>query len=180
MGEKNNQWHPGFVAAMQMEFADNREDLEFIQEHNLSKKPLQIDLLVIKNSKNIVIRNGIGKLFRRYNIIEYKSPDDEMGIDVFYKVNAYACLYKSSADKENLYHVDDITITLFPRATSQMTACWHLATAARVKCPLIVAGYLTCPICHLLYHNVYKIQQNIFLMGGQERTNSYGKIIMLP
>ncbi|MCM1499385.1 MAG: 3-isopropylmalate dehydrogenase [Clostridium sp.] len=112
MGEKYNQWHPGFVAALQMELRENREDLQFEEEHNLSKKPLQVDLLVIKNDKNTVIRNGIGKLFRRYNIIEYKSPDDAMGIDVFYKVNAYACLYKSDTDTENLYPVDDITITL--------------------------------------------------------------------
>ena len=112
MENKNNQWHPGFVAALQMELWENREDLEFTEEHNLSKKPLQIDLLVIKNNKNTVIRNGIGKIFRRYNIIEYKSPDDEMGVDVFYKVNAYACLYKSGGDRENMYHVDDITITL--------------------------------------------------------------------
>lgn len=125
MGDKNNQWHPGFVAAMQMELADNREDLEFTEEHNLSSKPLQIDLLVIKNNKNTVISNAIGKLFQRYNIIEYKSPDDEMGIDVFYKVNAYACLYKSSADKENLYSVEDITITLL-RHNYPRTLMGHL------------------------------------------------------
>ncbi len=125
MEDKNNQWHPGFVAALQMELKENREDLEFSEEHNLSRKPLQIDLLVIKNNKNTIIHNGIGKIFQRYNIIEYKSPDDEMGIDVFYKVNAYACLYKCNADKENMYHVDDITITLL-RHSYPRTLMKHL------------------------------------------------------
>lgn len=112
MGEqKKTQWHPGFTAAIRMELRDNRDDLEFKEEHNLSKKPLQIDLLIIKNDKNVAIQNKIGKIFKRYNILEYKSPDDEMGVDAFYKVLAYACLYKSSGERENEYKANDITIT---------------------------------------------------------------------
>ena len=42
------QWHPGFVAAMNLEFAKNRQDLIFEKEYNLNTKPLEIDLLVIK------------------------------------------------------------------------------------------------------------------------------------
>ncbi|MCM1500019.1 MAG: hypothetical protein NC124_16275 [Clostridium sp.] len=127
MEKKHNQWHPGFIAALQMELRENREDLEFTEEHNLSKKPLQIDVLVIKKDRDTVIHNGIGKLFRRYNIIEYKSPDDTMGIDVFYKVIAYACLYKNSADKENQYPVGDITVTLL-RHNYPRTLMKHLQT----------------------------------------------------
>jgi hypothetical protein len=112
MEQEKNQWHPGFTAAMQMELKDNREDLVFEEEHSLSKKPLQIDLLVIKNEKNVVLKNRIGKLFKRYNILEYKSPDDEMGVDTFYKVVAYACLYKAESDVENGHDAKDITITL--------------------------------------------------------------------
>jgi hypothetical protein len=112
MEQEKNQWHPGFTAAMQMELKDNREDLVFEEEHSLSKKPLQIDLLVIKNEKNVVLKNRIGKLFKRYNVLEYKSPDDEMGVDTFYKVVAYACLYKAESDVENGYEAKDITITL--------------------------------------------------------------------
>ena len=113
MGEqKKTQWHPGFTAAIRIELKDNSDDLEFKEEHNLSKKPLQIDLLIIKNDKKAIIQNKIGKLFKRYNILEYKSPDDEMGVDALYKVIAYACLYKSSGGKENEYKAKDITITL--------------------------------------------------------------------
>lgn len=110
--QEKNQWHPGFAAAMRMELRENRNDLEFEEEHPLSRKPLQIDLLIVKNDRNIAIRNKIGKIFKRYNIIEYKSPGDELGIDVFYKVVAYACLYKNSSDRENGYKAEDITITL--------------------------------------------------------------------
>lgn len=75
------QWHPGFCAAVEIEFRRNRAELEFHREYNLSKKPLQIDLLVIKKLKDVQIQNEIGKLFKKYNVVEYKSPDDGMSID---------------------------------------------------------------------------------------------------
>ncbi len=112
MGQKKNQWHPAFAAAMRMELKDNGNDLIFEEEHLLSKKPLQMDMLIIKNDKNVEMKNRIGKIFRRYNIIEYKSPQDTMGIDAFYKVIGYASLYKVSNEKENGYKAEDITITL--------------------------------------------------------------------
>lgn len=84
----------------------------FIPEYALTKKPLQMDLLVIKNEVSSVISNPIGEIFRKYNIMEFKSPIDHLNIDTFYKVNAYACLYKDSAQNVNGYHARDITITL--------------------------------------------------------------------
>lgn len=35
-------WHPGFYAAAEIELRQNREELEFHREYNLSKKPLQL------------------------------------------------------------------------------------------------------------------------------------------
>ena len=38
------QWHPAFDAALQIEFGEEAEYLEFDSEHLLSKKPMQIDV----------------------------------------------------------------------------------------------------------------------------------------
>ena len=46
------QWHPGFCVAMELELWDNRDDLEYEREYNLSKKPLQADLLVYRLANN--------------------------------------------------------------------------------------------------------------------------------
>ncbi len=94
MGDTKIQWHPGFVAAMSLEFEDNRDDLIFEKEYNLNTGPLEIDLLVIKKEPGVRMVNDIGKLFRGHNIMEYKSPEDHMDIDAFYKATAYGCLYK--------------------------------------------------------------------------------------
>ncbi len=83
MDDTKIQWHPGFVAAMNLELAENRDDLIYEKEYNLNTKPLEIDLLVIKKDSDIQITNEIGKLFRGHNIMEYKSPDDHLDIDAF-------------------------------------------------------------------------------------------------
>ena len=109
--EKRLQWHPAFFAGLQIELKEEADKLTFEQEHYLSTKPLQIDILIIKKNSNDRIQKNIGRIFRRYNIVEYKSPDDYLSIDDFYKVYAYCCLYKSTAERQNGKKADDITIT---------------------------------------------------------------------
>lgn len=105
------QWHPAFCCAMRLALRDE-EGLEYIYEYSLADKPLQIDLMIVKKSKDKIIRNQIGKLFKGHNIIEYKSPDDKLNINAFYKSMAYACLYKSSPIHKESINPNDITITL--------------------------------------------------------------------
>lgn len=106
------QWHPGFVAAMNLELCQNRDDLIFEKEHNLNTKPLVIDLLIIRKDSSVHIANEIGSFFRGHNIIEYKSPEDHLDIDVFYKVGAYASLYKSYGKTLDERKADDITVSI--------------------------------------------------------------------
>lgn len=95
MNDTKIQWHPGFVAAMDLELREYRDGLVFEKEYNLNTKPLEIDLLVIKKNTDVQIDNETGRIFRGHNILEYKSPRDELDIDTFYKAAAYASLYKS-------------------------------------------------------------------------------------
>lgn len=73
------QWHPGFYAGMEMEF--RAYQVSFDSEYQLTKGPLSIDLLIIKKLTDEVIDNEIGNLFRRHNIVEFKSPEDSLNID---------------------------------------------------------------------------------------------------
>ncbi len=112
MRDTKIQWHPGFAAAMGLELAENRDDLIIQKEFNLNTKPLEIDLLVIKKNSDIRIDNEIGHIFKGNNIMEYKSPEDHLNIDTFYKAAAYACLYKSCGAKVDAIKADDITVSL--------------------------------------------------------------------
>ena len=76
--KKRVEWHPAFCSAMRLELKEYDKYLQYVNEYNLSSKPLQIDLLIIKKRNDISIENTIGRIFRKHNIIEYKSPDDSM------------------------------------------------------------------------------------------------------
>ncbi len=108
--EDNIQWHPAFCSAMELELRENREDLIYEREHNLSKMPLKIDFLVIKKKADAVIKNEIGDFFLGNNIFEFKSPGDDLNAGTFYKALSYACLYK--AEKEGTAESLDADITI--------------------------------------------------------------------
>ncbi len=110
--ERQTQWHPAFCSAMWLELSEDEEYLDYQKEYNLNTKPLQIDLLIIKKLKDVEIKNQIGKLFRKYNIIEYKSPEDSLNLNTYLKVIAYACLYKTYEEHVDDVKLEDITITL--------------------------------------------------------------------
>ena len=105
--EENIQWHPAFCSAMELELRENKKDLEYIREYNLSKMPLKIDFLIIKKKPNVVIQNEIGDFFLGNNIFEYKSPGDDVNAGTFYKVLSYACLYKAETEgTEEIFDAD--------------------------------------------------------------------------
>ena len=105
------QWHPAFFAGIQIELAEEAEHLVFESEHTLSTKPMQIDVLIIKKQTKKKIRKNIGRIFKGHNIIEYKSPDDTLTIDDFYKVYGYACFYKADTGKTDEIKIYDLTLT---------------------------------------------------------------------
>jgi len=88
-------WHPAFVEAIQMELLEYQDVLEFHPEYQLTSEPLRIDCVVIKKAKDVVIKKNIAVIFREWNLLEYKSPDDYVSVADFYKVYGYACLYAS-------------------------------------------------------------------------------------
>ena len=82
--------------------AADKNYLEYTNEYNLTRKPLQIDLLVVKKVKNYQVKNEIGRIFCTHNIMEYKSPEDSLNVNTFLKVIAYACLYKISEKRMDI------------------------------------------------------------------------------
>ena len=119
----NKQWHQGFYGAAQLEFRDDKDNLIFDTEHYLSKEAIRMDMLIVKKIKEFSTKNPIGHVFRKHNVVEYKSPNDGLTIDDFSKTIGYACLYKSLAEKTDEIPLSEITITLvrerYPRKLIQ-------------------------------------------------------------
>lgn len=106
------QWHPAFCSAIRLELRSNKDQLEYRSEYGINTKPIQIDLLVVQKVSGVKIQNEIGHIFKIHNILEYKSPDDGLTIDVFFKAMAYVCLYKASAGHVDQIKAQDMTVTL--------------------------------------------------------------------
>lgn len=107
------KWHPGFCGGIELELRDYRDILDFEPEHYLSKEPLRIDMLVIKKKSNAKIDNPIAEMFRKHNVVEYKSPKDSLSIDSFYKTIGYACLYKGMGNRVGEISEKELTVSLF-------------------------------------------------------------------
>lgn len=114
--DKKVQWHPGFYGAMHLELRENKEDLEFMEEVILNTLPLRVDMLVVKKKHDCEIRNEIGKIFGRYNLIEYKSPTDSLNYDVFLKGIAYAFLYKTNESWVDEIPLEEVTLSFVREA----------------------------------------------------------------
>lgn len=115
MEKSGIKWHQGFYGGLELELRKYREHLTFDKEYELSKEPLKMDMLIIRKDKGIEI-NPIARIFRTYNIVEYKSPRAELSIDDLYKVIGYACIYKGIGKKVGAVPVDELTISIFRHA----------------------------------------------------------------
>ena len=102
------KWHPAFVEAIRLELGEYADDLDFRVEHQLTREPLRIDLVIVRKKRDVPIRKNIAQIFLGVNVIEYKGPDDYVSVRDFYKVYGYACLYASLDGKAD---VTDMTLT---------------------------------------------------------------------
>ena len=122
MGKESRilQWHPAFYAGVQLELEKEAGELAFDNEHQLGTKPREIDVLIIKKTSDYQVQKNIGRMFRRYNIVEYKSPGDYLSINDFYMGCAYVCLYKVDTAMEDERKIGEITLTFaaakYPRS----------------------------------------------------------------
>lgn len=105
------QWHPAMYAGIQIELEEESENLIFENEHQLGRKPMEIDVLIIKKENEKPIHKNIGRIFRKYNIVEYKSPTDYLSVDDFYKVYGYTCFYKADTGTADYVRIEELTIT---------------------------------------------------------------------
>ena len=106
-------WHQGFYGGIGLELRRWKAALSFDSEHELSREPLLMDMLIIKKEKDLQIGNPIGRFFRTYNIMEYKSPSDTLSLNGFYKALSYVGLYKSLEETQDAIPPDELTLSLF-------------------------------------------------------------------
>lgn len=107
------QWHPGFYGGIELELIKYKGKLTYEPEHQLSKEPIRMDLLIIKKDPLTVIEDEVGRIFRGRNIVEYKSPEDSLSIDDLSKTLGYAFLYKGLGTAVDEISMSELTVSIF-------------------------------------------------------------------
>jgi hypothetical protein len=130
MAKEKIPWHPAFVQALQLEFEDYADVLEFRAEQPLTTEPLRIDVVVVKKKPGAAIGKNIGRIFRTHNIFEFKGPRDNFSAGDAYKTFAYVFLYAV------VWNVDvrDCALTLIgAKKSTVLTDCLETALGCRVE-----------------------------------------------
>ena len=103
-----NDWHSLFYALLMIvthKFKSVKVDREVV----LGAQPPRADFVVIEEDDIVDMGLRIFSIFRKYNILEFKNPDDDLSESVLWNVIGYAGFYISK------FHVtaEDVTLTLF-------------------------------------------------------------------
>ena len=113
-------WHAAMYSALKLVLKAHRYNLILEREHLLNLMPTRIDCLVVKKDGSIPIDMNMFRFFKTHNVIEIKSYEDALNIDVIWRTVAYAAQYKSMAQHVNEIPIKELTITIirpaFPRA----------------------------------------------------------------
>ena len=107
----NLDWHTAFRSAAEIELHADLDKLHFRGEYLLGKQPMRSDLLITCSHKNAQFHSNLAQIFRTYNFVEYKSPDDLMTVRSFYKVYSYACKFLADMPAEKKPDPEEITLT---------------------------------------------------------------------
>ena len=110
------RFHYGFYAAMKVEYDIIHANITYEQEIQLGEDPVRLDFLIIKKAPDVVLTDPIGEFFKSVNIFEYKSPEDGLSIDDFYKAAGYAFIYKGYDRKVDELPIENMTLTLVRHA----------------------------------------------------------------
>jgi hypothetical protein len=164
-------WHPAFVQAIKLELEPYRDSLEFIPEYQLTAEPLEIDVVIVKKAPDLRIEKNIARIFRRINLLEYKSPDDYFSVHDFYKVLSYVFLYAAL----NKTPVEDMTLSIIesrhPRKLFKyIEEEWHGQVTKTAPGICRITGY---PLeIQVIESKKLPVEENLWLKGLTKDLNA--------
>ncbi|MCC8138496.1 MAG: hypothetical protein LIO76_10685 [Clostridiales bacterium] len=110
-------WHSAIVSALKIELADYQDILSYQSEIVLNTGQRRGDLLITKAENSRSIASPIGRIFQKYNLIEYKGPGDSLGIQNYYKSLSYIYSFPTHFQSDKI--LEDTSLTLISHSFPQ-------------------------------------------------------------
>ena len=86
-------WHEAAACAIEIDLRDYADMLQFLSEYILGKNSYRIDFLVIRKLSGQTIPRNIARIFRTYNLFEFKGLHSSLTVSTYHKVIRYAGLF---------------------------------------------------------------------------------------
>jgi hypothetical protein len=150
-----------------MELEQYQDQLEFQPEYPLTSEPLEIDVVILKKAPKAVIDKNIARIFKRINLLEYKSPEDYFSVKDFYKVSGYAFLYAAL----NHTPIEEMTVSIIetrhPRELLKYLREHHCSVTETSSGVYVVSGY---PMAiQVIERRKLSLKENLWLKGLSKR-----------
>ncbi len=111
-----SDWHAGFEALLKIETFRYEDKVRIEVEEEIGIMPPRTDFIILVEDEKVEFEKEIFSSFRRYNIIEYKNPNDSLNERTIRKVCGYANLFIGSAEHEGDIPTDQVTLSIFRAA----------------------------------------------------------------
>jgi hypothetical protein len=145
-------WHAGFGAATDM-MVFGMDDVVVVPEYELGGAPPRADFLFISNGDK-PLQGDVFKHFKKFNVLEYKRPDDPINMRVIHKVLGYANFLIGFQERADEVLENEVTVAIF-RATKNEDLFKSLeSTGALVKGDASGVYFLTKEVSNLPFQIV--------------------------
>ena len=105
-----NDWHSWFYILLNIVLHRfKKDDVKVLREVVLGAMPPRADFVVVEEDEIIDLGLDVFKFFRKFNILEFKNPDDELSESILWKVIGYAGFFIDHFSAP----AQDLTLTLF-------------------------------------------------------------------
>ena len=139
-------WHSAMFGALNLILKDHQSNLEWDRERLLNLMPRRIDCIIVKKNASIPIDMDAFRIFRKYNVIELKSYQDDMDISVIWNTISYATQFMAMENKSP----EDLTITVirsaYPKALFEQLKQMGWAVEEKYHNIFYLSGIGTIPI----------------------------------
>mgnify|MGYP007069905391 CR=1 FL=1 len=108
-----SDWHAGFEALLRMEIHKYQGRFKIKSEMRLGVEPPRADYVIMVDEEGLLEDKSIFRIFRKYNICEYKNPNDALDERAFRKGIGYANFYIGTAEHEGDVPSDEVTLSFF-------------------------------------------------------------------
>ena len=108
-----NDWHSWFYILLNIVLHRFKKNaVKILREVVLGAMPPRADFVVVEEGEIVDLGLDVFKFFRKFNILEFKNPDDELSESILWKVVGYAGFFIEHFSAP----AQDLTLTLFRAA----------------------------------------------------------------